>query len=413
MDVLVARQPIFDRGMHVRGYEILCRPKVRVDSEPYGGDQASKRVITNTFLLLGLDRVTGGKRAFINFTERLLLEGIGFNLPRELIVIEILEDILPVEDLMKVCVNLRAAGYMLALDDFVVSNRYMEPFLDVVDIIKVDFRENSKNEICAIAERIRGGKVSLLAEKVENRSEFKLGLEAGYDYFQGFFFEEPEIIPGKDIPGYKLNNLRVLQEINRAEIQYDNLAKTIRRDVSLSYKLLNYINSAYFGIRQQVKSVLHAIMLLGNDEIRKWASLVLLMGLGDDRPEELLVTSLVRANLCESIAKYLKLKGCESELYMLGLLSLIDVLVGRPLKEIIRDLPLSSGIKVALSGGRNSYRDILDLALNYERANWTGLEKNVDRMNVGLGDLSDIYLNSIELARLGLGFAGGQAASSA
>jgi EAL and modified HD-GYP domain-containing signal transduction protein len=406
MGILVARQPIFDRSLHVCGYEILCRPGIRADSDSGQRDHASKRVIVNTFLLLGLDRVTSGKKAFINFTQRLLLDGIGFNLPKDLIVIEILEDVIPDKDLIQVCTKLQAAGYMLALDDFVLANDGLKPFLKMVDILKVDFRENSDREKRVIAENLRGTKIKLLAEKVETRAEFNIGLEAGYEYFQGFFFQKPEIIPGRDIPGYKLNNLKVLQEVNREDIQYDALAETISRDVSLSYKLLNYINSAYFGMRQQVQSVRHAIMLLGNKEIRKWVSLVLLMGLGADKPEELLVTSLIRANLCESLAKCLRLKGWESELYMLGLLSLIDVIVGRPLIEIIRDLPLSRDIKVALGGERNKYKDILDMVLNYERANWIALQKDLDQEDIKFDDVSQIYLGSIERAQEGLGFAG-------
>jgi len=406
MEILLARQPIFDRGLHVFGYEILCRPGIQTDSESVHRDQASKRVIVNTFLLLGLDRVSNGKKAFINFTQQLLLDGIGFNLPKDLIVIEILEDVLPDKDLIQVCSKLQDAGYMLALDDFVLASERLKPFSEIVDILKVDFRENSDREKKEIADRVTGTKIKLLAEKVETRAEFNLGLEAGYEYFQGFFFQKPEIIPGKDIPGYKLNHLKVLQEVNREDIQYDALAETISRDVSLSYKLLNYINSAYFGMRQQVQSVRHAIMLLGNDEIRKWASLVLLMGLGADKPEELLVTSLIRANLCESLAKYLRLKGCESELYMLGLLSLLDALVGRPLIEIIRDLPLRRDIKLALGGERNKYKDILDLVLNYEKANWMALQKGLDLVNIKFDDISEIYLGSIEQAQKGLGFAG-------
>lgn len=406
MKVLVARQPIFDRRMQVFGYEILYRPSIRAYSESGHRDQASKRVIVNTFLLLGLDRVTSGRKAFINFTQRLLLDGTGFNLPKDLIVIEILEDVLPDKDLIQVCSKLRAAGYMLALDDFVLANERLKPFLKMVDILKVDFRENSDLEKKVIAEKAAGLKVKLLAEKVETLAEFKLGLKAGYEYFQGFFFQKPEIIPGKNIPGYKLNHLKLLQEVNRADIQYDALAETISRDVSLSYKLLNYINSAYFGLHQQVKSVSHAVMLLGNDEIRKWASLVLLMGLGANKPEEILVTSLVRANLCEALAKRLRLKGCESELYMLGLLSLIDVLVGRPLMEIIGDLPVGSNIKLALSGEKNKYKEILDLVLNYERANWIALQKTLNHTNVKFDDISEIYLSSIERAQKGLGFAG-------
>jgi EAL and modified HD-GYP domain-containing signal transduction protein len=355
---------------------------------------------------LGLDRVTSGKKAFINFTQRLLLNGIGFNLPKDLIVIEILEDVVPDKDLIQVCSKLRAAGYMLALDDFVLANDALKPFLEMVDILKVDFRENSDLEKRIIAENLTGTRIKLLAEKVETRAEFNLGLEAGYEYFQGFFFQKPEIIPGKDIPGYKLNHLKLLQEVNREDIKYDALSETISRDVSLSYKLLNYINSAYFGMRQQVQSVGHAIMLLGNNEIRKWASLVLLMGLGADKPEELLLTSLIRANLCESLAKYMRLKGRESELYMLGLLSLIDVLVGRPLIEIMHDLPLGRDIKLALGGERNKYKDILDLVLNYEKANWIALQNGLDQVNVKFDDIAEVYLSSIDRAQKGLGFAG-------
>jgi EAL and modified HD-GYP domain-containing signal transduction protein len=403
MDLFIARQPIFDHNLKVYGYEILSRSGAHNAFTATDGDQASINVIGNTFLKIGLHRLTGGKRAFINFTRRLFLDEIGLKLPRELTVIEILEDLEPDPQLIEVCGRLREAGYLLALDDFVARRRHLLQLIKPADIVKVDFLGMPNGEKRDIARAIASCGARLLAEKVETREEFQLALECGYTLFQGFFFSKPEMIHSRDIPGYKLNHLKMLQQLSRRDLLFDALAETIRQDLSLSYKLLNFINSAYFCVRKKVSSVKQAMMLMGEKEIRKWASLVTLTGLGHDKPQELMVTSLARANFCESMASQVGLRGRDSELHMVGLLSLLDVLVGRPLGEVMEAMPLGPEIKAAINSEPNPYRKVLDLILLYEKAEWSRLSMTMAELRLTAEQVSSAYLDSLERAEQILG----------
>ena len=399
MELFIARQPIFDRTLKVYGYEILFRGGGRNSYSGTDGDDASRIVIGNTFLKMGLQRLTGGKRAFINFTRNLFLEEVGLNLPKEMTVIEILEDVDPDPQLIEVCGRLREAGYTLALDDFVVRRRGLLPLIHLADIIKVDFLGNSDEDKASLARALAGRGQRLLAEKVETREDLELAMDCGYTYFQGFFFSKPEMISGKDIPGYKLNHLKMLEQVSRRNLEYKELAGTIQQDLSLSYKLLNYINSAYFGLRRAVSSLAQAILLLGEDEIRKWASLVILTGLGRDKPQELMIVSLARAQFCEAMAAGAGLRGKESELYMTGLLSLLDALVGRPLIDVLAEMPVSPEIKDALSGSEpNRHRKVLDLVLHYEKAQWPELSRAITELGLSSQDVVAAYLDSLDRA---------------
>lgn len=398
MQIFVARQPIFDQRLRVFGYELLYRSTAANRADFPDGDQATRSVIVNAFLHIGLPRLTGGKKAFINFTQNLLIEKVAFNLPRELTVIEILEDVMPDPELLLACRKFHDAGYTLALDDYLATSDHLRPLADLVDILKVDFRSNDDEGKKAVAERVRASAIhaSLLAEKVETHEEFQWAVENGYTYFQGFFFSKPEIIPGSDVPGYKLNYLKMLQELHRKDLDYASLGDTIRRDVSLSYKLLNYINSAYFGIRQQVTSVRHAIMLLGEDEFRRWASLVILAGLGKDKPQELLVTSLIRANFCEALAEQMGWQSKKSELYLVGLLSLLDVFVGRPLPELLAEMPLSQAIKATLAADQSDFRPLLELVMLYEQASFADLDQVLQRLGLQAEAVAEVYLDAVD-----------------
>ena len=231
-----------------------------------------------------------------------------------------------------------------------------------------------------------------LAEKVETLDEFKSALSMGYSFFQGYFFSKPIIVPGKAIPGYKLNYMRMLQETNKRELDFRALERIIKQDMTLCYTLLKYINSAYFGFRDEVTSLLSAIVLLGEKEIRRWASLVLFTLMGVDKPPEVVLRSLIRAQMCELLAADLGLKGHESELFLMGMFSMLDVLIGRPLAEILEDMNLAKEVKGALLGQENGYRDLYDLVVSYESGDWDRCFESASRLNVrgGLGSLDRI-----------------------
>jgi c-di-GMP-related signal transduction protein len=218
----------------------------------------------------------------------------------------------------------------------------------------------------------------------------------GYAYFQGYFFSKPEIIAGKDVPGYKLSYLEILKEICRETIDFVHLEAIIDRDPPLCLKMLTYLNSVYFSLRHEVTSIAHALTLLGEKEIRKWAALAVLSQLGQDQPKELMRLSILRAKFCESLAPKVNLAMRESELFLMGLLSLMDVFLGRPLDELLDNIALSKDIKKALLGHENAHRLVLELVVNYEKGVWESVSPLVTQLHLDENELPDTYAGAIE-----------------
>jgi len=368
MEIFVARQPIFNKRKQVLGYELLYRKDARNSYSHLNGDQATLEVIINSFSVIGMDVLTGGKKAFINFTYNLLIKEISAILPPRLVAVEILEDVEPDHDLVEACKKLKQMGYLLVLDDYEVSNE-KNSLVDLADIIKVDLLSTSASDRKFLAQEFQG-KIKLLAEKVETEFEFEQAVRDGYDYFQGYFFKRPEIMVGHDLPTFKQNYLRIIQDVNRPEADFHRLETIIKQDLSLSYRLLKLINSAAFGLHTNVFSIKYALVLLGVREFKKWVSLIAMRGIGEGKPDELVMTSLVRAKFAESLAPLMDLRTDSSDLFLMGMFSLIDALLDRPLAEILDELPISAVIKDALLGKESRYKKVYNILLAYEAGKW-------------------------------------------
>jgi len=404
VEIYIARQPIFNRNQRVVAYELLYRSGV---SNRYNGedpDKATLQVIQNLFLHLGSQQLTHGAKAFINFTRNLLLNETALHLPPKMVVVEILEDVDVDQQLHEACLLLRQKGYLIALDDYVFEEEDREILLDVADIVKVDFVHTTQSQRTEIVERLLERRVRPLAEKVETQEEFCWALKHGYTFFQGHFFCKPVLISSREIPGHKLNYLRVIQAANQRELDLASLEEIIRGDLSLCYKLLQYINSAFFGVRHPIRSVRHALLLLGEVNLRKWVSLVAMAELGRDKPPELLRTSLLRARFSELLAQKIGLGKEGSEGFLLGMFSTLDAFLGRPLGEMLEGIPIGKEIKGALLGEDTPFRDLYELILCYEKGNWIGFEEYAGRLRISAQEVTDIYLESLgwveEITRL-------------
>lgn len=392
MEVCIARQPIFDRYRHVYGYELLFRS---VHGRPgVDADRATASVIADSLLRVGLGRITGGKRAFINFTRDTLVKGYATIFPRDQIVVEILEDVEQDPEVFDTCRQLKQAGYLIALDDFVCED-WTNPLLRFADIIKVDFRATPASARAHLPRAIAYRKLKSLAEKVETRAEFDEAIELGFTYLQGYFFSRPLVLSGRDVPGFRLRYLEVLREINRPSLDFGEIEAIIKREPSLLYKLMTYINAAGFGFRTRITSVRQALALLGEDAVRKWASVVALAGLAQDRPPETLVTALVRARFCEQLAAAVGLGDRAEELFFLGLLSLLDVLTGRPMPELVTELPLADDVKLALLGNRTRPFDVLSCLLTYERGDWEAFALYAAKLRLPEAEVARVYLDAV------------------
>ena len=398
MKKFVARQPILDRDKAVYAYELLFRSGLENYFRCDQPDRASSSVMVDSFLLMGLQTLTGGGRAFINTTRNVLIGQYATLLPKEQTVVEILETVEPDEQVVSACKVLKQKGYLIALDDFVDKEK-IAPLIQVADFVKVDFQTNPDWIRQQLVRQYSPRGIRMLAEKVETPEQFQQAMNMGYDYFQGYFFCKPETLSRLDIPPYKMNYLLLLQEINREEPDLARIEEILKQETSLCYKLLRYLNSAVFGFAGEINSIRHALSLLGLVEIRKWTSLVVLACLADTRPRELLVTSVLRAKFCENLAAPGGLGDRSGELFLMGLLSMMDAILERPLAEILGELPVSGDVKSALLHGGNLFRYIFELVLAYERGNWRRASQFASSLRMNELAVTEAYL---EAARWGL-----------
>ncbi|MBU0516787.1 MAG: EAL domain-containing protein [Proteobacteria bacterium] len=394
MNVFVARQPIFDQRRKVYAYELLFRSGLENFFDHADPDQATSSVISDSVSVLSLEQMTGGQPAFINFTQGLIEAGLATLLPREWLVVEILEDVEPTREVLEACADLKKKGYLLALDDFVFQPRLL-PLMEMADILKVDFRHTDSRYREDIAAQARAMGIKAVAEKVENEQEFTQAKAYGYDYFQGYFFCKPTIITGRDIPAWKMQSLQLLKEVQAHQIKFKNIAEIIRQEISLTYKLLRYINSPFFGVRIKIDSVNQALVMLGEENVRKWLSMVAMANLAREGTPELSRNSFIRATLCESLGTEAGLGARATDLFMVGLFSLIEVVLSRSMPEIMSELPLPDDVAAALLGGENHLRRILDLAVSYDRGEWDRCSALASAVGLAEDRLPALYLEAL------------------
>jgi len=394
VDRYLARQPIFDRQDSVLGYELLFRSGL---DNFFGRQDASKpsECLIDNFLLFGLETLAGTHRAFINFTRVDLVRDLPTLFPRERIVVEVLESTLADPEAISACRKLKQAGYLIALDDFVPSTR-SEPFLPFADVVKVDFRTTKQHQQEALVRHLAPRGIKLLAEKVETHEDILAAREAGYTYFQGYFYCAPQIVSTSGLSGFKPNYIRILQAVNRPEMNLREVEGILKQEPSLLYKLLRYLNSAYFGLRAEVTSIRHALSLLGEENLRKWTSVAAMVHLAHNRPAELIVTSLVRARFCESLAAPLGMRTKETDLFLLGLMSTMDAVLGRHMAQVVCEVPLSDEVRAALLNEQGCFRDVLCIVLGLERGAWNDISQPIARLRLDESSIPGIYLSAVD-----------------
>ena len=401
LDVFVARQPIFSRNLQVYGYELLYRGTPGNSFDGTSADVATARVIANSFLTIGGEKLLDGKIPFINFDSSLLLKYAAL-LPFPTAVVEILENVEPTEDVLAACQDLKSKGHQLALDDIESESR-IEPWVGLVDIVKVDFLQAGTRARIDIAAKCKKYKIHALAEKLETRAEFEEAVALGYEYFQGYFFARPTMVQGRAMSEAKLILIQLLREVNRDDLDFDRLEQLTHRNVSLVYKLLRFVNSPLFAWRSKIKSVRHAMTLLGGEELRKWICLLLVAGLGSDSVPQLLVDSLVRARFAEVLCPKMRLGQKKASAFLLGLMSHLDALLHRPMKEIVAELDLEEDLSNALLGRTNKANQLgqlFELIRAYDEPDWTRAAGIAQKFSVGMVDLLTAYVQAVEWADL-------------
>ena len=397
MEIYVARQPVFNKNKRLYGYELLFRDGLSNAFPDIDGDTATSKLLSNSFFSIGMNQLTSGKTAFINFPQSLLLKKVPMMFPSEKMIVEVLEDVDPTEQVITACNEIAKAGYSLALDDFVFKNE-IRPLIELADIIKIDFMLTPIDEIQKIVNRFERKNIKLLAEKIETYEDFKNALSMGFLYFQGYFFSKPEIISGKEIAPYKITLLQIVGEANKKDCSFEKLEKLINRDVSISYKLLRYINSAFFKRAREISSIKHAIVLLGEMEVKRFISMVATAELASDKPDELVRASIIRARMCELLGLHSHNGADISELFLMGLFSLIDAMLDNNMEDIMQSLPLSKNIKQALLEEKGDLADYLKLVSSYESANWETFSSIISNINVDEKKFPEFYQEAVSWA---------------
>lgn len=388
---LIGRQPILDRNGRVRAYELLFRGEMATAGGDFDGNYATASVIANALTEFDFEDVVGPHQAFINFTEELLQNDLALLLPKERVVLEILENVNVTKQLVKAAAALADKGYHIALDDFIFDPKW-EPLIVLAGTVKLDVMALSRAELEEHVSTLRRYDVRLLAEKVETAEEHAWLMDLGFDLFQGYYYAKPNTVSRTRIPQNHLAVVRLLAALNQKSSTIDDIEKLVSEDVSLSYRLLRYINSAFIALPQKVDSIRRAVIFFGLDMLRHWASLLVMAGV-DGKPKVLMENALVRARMCERLAAQAGLPDTES-FFTVGLFSILDSLLDTPMAVILEPLPLSPEIVEALTTGAGVYGEALRCVTSYETCDWANVRfQTLDRNTIG-----GVYLDSIEWA---------------
>ncbi|MAD74771.1 MAG: EAL domain-containing protein [Rheinheimera sp.] len=392
-----ARQPILDRNKVLYAYELLFRDGLSNVFPEIDGDEATSRMIEGSQFSFGLDDFLGDKPGFINFTLETLLKKYPSMLPKEQVVVEILETVQPGKRLLAECQQLKEQGYTLALDDYIHQPvwRHFYPF---IDIIKIDFRSTDIDTIKQVQQSIVDfPHIKLLAEKVETNEEFQQALDMGFYYFQGFFFSQPEMMQTKALSPAQMTLAELLYETSKAEMDLTKITEVFQRDVSLSYKLLRYSNSSIFKRRAEIETIKQALVVLGQTELKKFLSLLFTAQISSDKPAELMRMSMTRARFAEGLAN-IDGKVDTGKAFLTGLMSLMDAILDEPIASVMEKLPLAKEIKDALVENSGKLAEYLTLIKYYETAQWQQANQAINQLGIASDKVPDAYHTAVQWA---------------
>lgn len=391
----MARQPILSSNEEVFGYELLFRDGVEDYFQSPDSDAASRSTV-DTSILMGLDILCDGRRAFINCTRETLLKDYVTLLPAGQAIVEIVESV-PADDLVKAaCVRLKQAGYTIALDNFVVDDPRQE-LTKFADVIKLDIKSTSLEQQRVLIKRHNSPSCRMLAARVETRDDFTTCVKEGFSYFQGYFFRRPEMLHAREIPKNRVNYLRLLQAISEAEIEFKVIDGIIKGEPSLCYRLLRYLNSAAFGFSSEIQSVKHGLSILGEREVRRWVRMVAALGAGQDKPSDLVLSAMVRARYCELLEA--KVPHGQSDLFLFGLLSLMDAILEIPMGVVLEGISLDRETRAVLLGQKSQLDLVYRLMLAQEAADWPKLSELCAQLNLPESFATECYWKAMQWGR--------------
>lgn len=389
MKVYVARQPIFDQQLRVCGYELLYRRSENNIFENVDDSLATADVIHNAYLVFNLRELTEGTRAFINFPQTLIEGEVPSLLPRQSLVVEVLEHVEPTEKVLQSLRSLRRQGYTIALDDFVFEEKY-HPLIGLADIIKIDYQATPVDQQQKLIDAL-GHRIEFLAEKIETPAEYEIAKRLGYKMFQGYFFSRPIVEHGAEVHPLRHTLIEMLKELDCPEPSFRRISAQIERSVDLSYKMLRTVNTVYQKGRRTIESIEQAVARIGLDELKRWSYLMLLRERQTSESKELIKQSVIRGKMMELIAEDTLTDGLPFDAFITGIFSSLDVILDEAMQTLIAELPVAPPVKAALLGEQNGLRKLLEDVIAYEQL-------TIPLHNTDL-DWSQYYVEAIRWSR--------------
>ena len=398
MTRLIARQPLFDAREKVKAYDLVFSFDA---AELFSNEKLKQELPADIRLSLygvnGLKTETPINDVSIEITPNFILNENIQQLSNKSVVLYIPERFDFDEQYLNAMRALRETGYRVALGPYATEAEYHDLAV-LADQIVVDFRAKSESDLRIFPVWCKSQGIKTVAHNLVTREDFMLARRLEFSYFHGSFFHKAVYVEKSEIPGFKLNYLRLLQEINQGDISFDRLNEIIKQDVSLSYKLLKYINSAAFGLRNEIESIKHALTLLGLNLVKRWSSLVALANIGEGLPEEALVTCMIRGKFLEELGKRIGQGHRGDDLFFMGIFSMIDLFFSRPLEEILEDMPLKNDIKLAIMGQGGDLSDLLSMVKSYEEGDWEPLHAQAAKLGVLEDQVPEIYFDTLDWA---------------
>lgn len=383
MGLFITRRPILNPEKQILEYETST-----YSIKKYDINELEK-------LTTRLKDISTDKKTYVNIHDDIFKKGLINIFPNDTIGISILDNQGDTEKIKYICQELKKRGLSIMVGDFIL-NTDPEPFIDLVDIVKIKL-----NPFLSAQERIKLNKLKesdiiLVATGVDTEKDYYKAIHEGFVHLQGEFYRISETSTSNNIPAYKLHYFNLLREINQPEPDFDKIELIIKQDLSLSYNLFRLVNSAYFGLRHQVKSIKQALVLLGLNDYKKWLTLKIMRGISEDKPNILIINSLIRANFAEKLASLINMEHRKLDLFLMGLFSLIDSFLGRPLNKILAELPLSSDTREAILNEKGIMGNVFKLITAYEQGNWDTLIEQIENMNLNSSKVTDNYFSALE-----------------
>lgn len=392
--VFVARQPILDRAGRVYGYELLHRvPSGTTERRAVADDRATARVLTDGVLAIGFEALAGSRHAVINVSRQFLLDGVPAGLPPQLVILGLGADLEADGAIVAACQERRRSGYGLALDAFLLAAAHAD-MLALATHVRIDVADVPAS---ADRRRLLAGvppTARLLATHVETPERYQEATTEGFHYFQGSFFGRAVVKEGRSVPSQQLSQLRLLRALNDPNLSVHQLAELIKPDPSMCYRLLRAVNSARLALQTTVSSISDALVLLGRDTIRRWVSLWSLASLGSGANAALLQAASLRGRFCELLGD--RSGRDDAEGFLLGLCSMLDAILERPLAVVIEDLPLAPAMKAALVGEDNFYGRLLRCAIAWEQGEWDDAIELAEAAGVDPAALPGCYASAVQ-----------------